>query len=53
LRRQQIGRRKASMTVAVLADPIFDPTDERLKKLHLQKSSSSASSSRRESDLFR
>jgi CHAT domain-containing protein len=53
LRRQQIGRRKASMTVAVLADPIFDPTDERLKKLPLQKSSSSASSSRRGNDVIR
>ena len=53
LRRQQIGRRKASMTVAVLADPIFDPTDERLKKLPLQKSSSSASSSRRDNDVIR
>jgi CHAT domain-containing protein/Tfp pilus assembly protein PilF len=49
LRRQQIGRRKASMTVAVLADPIFDPTDERLKKMPLQK----ASSSRRDSDVIR
>ena len=53
LRRQQIGRRKASMTVAVLADPIFDPTDERLKMLPLQKSSSSASSSRRDNDVIR
>ncbi|MBZ5506028.1 MAG: CHAT domain-containing protein [Acidobacteriia bacterium] len=53
LRRQQIGRRKASMTVAVLADPIFDPTDERLKMLPLQKSSSSASSSRRDYDVIR
>ena len=53
LRRQQIGRRKASMTVAVLADPIFDPTDERLKKLPLQKSSSSASSSRQDNDVIR
>jgi CHAT domain-containing protein len=53
LRRQQIGRRKASMMVAVLADPIFGPTDERLKKLPLQKSSSSASSSRWDNDLIR
>jgi CHAT domain-containing protein/Tfp pilus assembly protein PilF len=41
LRQQKIGRSPAPMAVAVLADPIFDPTDERLKKFHLQKSSSS------------
>jgi CHAT domain-containing protein len=40
-------------TVAVLADPIFDPSDERLKKLPLQKSSSAASSSRRDNDVIR
>jgi CHAT domain-containing protein/Flp pilus assembly protein TadD len=49
LRRQKTGRRPAPMAVAVLADPIFDPTDERLKKLPLQKSSSS----RRDSDVIR
>jgi CHAT domain-containing protein/Tfp pilus assembly protein PilF len=41
LRQQKIGRSPAPMAVAVLADPIFDLTDERLKKFHLQKSSSS------------
>jgi CHAT domain-containing protein/Tfp pilus assembly protein PilF len=41
LRRQKIGRGTAPMAVAVLADPIFDPTDERLRKRPLQQSTSS------------
>jgi CHAT domain-containing protein len=31
LRRQRTGRPKATRTVAVLADPVFDPKDERVK----------------------
>jgi CHAT domain-containing protein/Tfp pilus assembly protein PilF len=53
LRRQKIGRARASMAVAILADPIFDPDDERLRKRPLQQSPSSASSPRRESDIIR
>ena len=53
LRRQKIGRGTAPMAVAVLADPIFDPNDERLRKRSLQQSSSSASSPRRDSDVIR
>lgn len=43
LRRQEIGRGKAPKTVAVLADPVFDPRDERLTKRTLQEASSATS----------
>jgi len=51
LRRQRIGRDKAPMAVAILADPVFDPSDERLTKRPLQQSP--ASSPRRDSDFIR
>lgn len=53
IRRQEIGREKAPKTVAVLADPVFDPRDERLTKRTLQEASSSASLPRPGSDLTR
>jgi CHAT domain-containing protein/Tfp pilus assembly protein PilF len=53
LRRQKIGRDKAPMAVAIFADPIFDPSDERLSERPLQQSSSSNASTRRGSDVIR
>ena len=53
LRRQQIGRRKAPMAVAVLADPIFDSSDERLSKHSLLQPSTSAPLPRRDGDVIR
>lgn len=53
LRRQKVSRDKASMTVAVLADPIFDPSDERLSKRPLQQPSSSVGLTRRGSEVIR
>ena len=47
LRRQQMGRGKAPMAVAILADPIFDARDERLSRRLPQQFSSSAASTRR------
>jgi len=53
LRRQKIGRGKAPMAVAVLADPVFDPKDERLRERPLQQPSSSNSFPQRSGDLTR
>jgi CHAT domain-containing protein len=53
LRRQKIGRGMAPMAVAVLADPIFDPSDERLRKPALQQPSTLARLPQRGSDLVR
>jgi CHAT domain-containing protein/Tfp pilus assembly protein PilF len=53
LRRQAIGRGKAPMAVAVLADPIFDPSDERLSKRPVLQASTFASSLGRGSDVIR
>lgn len=53
LRRQEIGRSKAPMAVAVIADPIFDSSDERLGKHPLLQPSTSASLPRRDGDVIR
>jgi CHAT domain-containing protein len=53
LRRQEVGRSKAPMAVAVLADPIFDSSDERLSKHSLLQPSKSASLARRDGDVIR
>ncbi|MGB8131150.1 MAG: CHAT domain-containing protein [Candidatus Angelobacter sp.] len=53
LRRQQMGRGKAPMAVAILADPIFDARDERLSRRLPQQFSSSAASTRRGRELIR
>ena len=53
LRRQAIGRGKAPMAVAVLADPIFDPSDERLSKRPVLQPSTSALSLGRGNDVIR
>jgi CHAT domain-containing protein len=53
LRRQEIGRKKAPRMVAVLADPVFDPKDERLRERSPQEASSSASLPHLGSDLTR
>jgi CHAT domain-containing protein/Tfp pilus assembly protein PilF len=53
LRRQKTGRSTAPMAVAVLADPIFDSSDERLSKSQLLKPSTPASLPRRDSDVIR
>ena len=53
LGRQKIGRERGPHGGAILADPIFDPNDERLRKHSLKQSSLSASSARRDSDVIR
>lgn len=53
LRRQEASRSKAPMAVAVLADPIFDSSDERLSKRPLLQPSTSASSLGRGNDVIR
>lgn len=53
LRRQEIGRGKSPKAVAVLADPVFDPRDERLTKHTLEEASSSTSLSHPGIDLIR
>jgi hypothetical protein len=53
LRRQEIGRGKSPKAVAVLADPVFDPRDERLTKHTLEEASSSTSLSHQGIDLIR
>ena len=53
LRRQRMGRPKAPFMVAVLADPVFDPKDERIKAAVEKLTSSFGSSTQRPSDLTR
>jgi CHAT domain-containing protein/Tfp pilus assembly protein PilF len=53
LRRQEVGRSKAPMAVAVLADPIFEPSDERLSKRPVLQPSTYASSLGRGNDVLR
>lgn len=53
LRRQRMGRPKAPRMVAVLADPVFDPNDERIRAAGETLASSFGSSAQQASDLTR
>ncbi len=53
LRRQQMGRPKAPRMVAVLADPVFDPRDERIRAAGETLASSFGPSTQHASDLTR
>jgi CHAT domain-containing protein len=53
LRREATGRSKAPKTVAILADPVFDPTDERIHPGNLRGHSPSLALSPQAEDLTR